>query len=104
MAKRRILLVDDSEDIREFYQVVLEEAGYDVATAACGQEALANTRTWHPDLLLADVVMPEMDGLEMLVRLRSDFAPPLPPVILCTAFEITEQEALERGALMLLRK
>jgi CheY-like chemotaxis protein len=55
-------------------------------------------------LILLDLIMPGMDGLEVLTRLRSDFAPPIPPTILCSGFELTEEEALRRGALMFVRK
>ena len=48
--------------------------------------------------------MPGMDGLEPLTRIRSDLAPPIPPAILCSGFELTEEEALRRGALMFVRK
>jgi CheY-like chemotaxis protein len=103
-AKKRILVVDDSEDIREFYQLILEGAGYDVECAASGEEGFDKARRLRPDLALLDVVMPGMDGLELLLKLRSDLAPPVPPVILCSGFDLGEDEALRRGALMFVRK
>src|SRR5262245_60001555 len=102
--KKTILLVDDSADIREVYQQVLEGAGYAVTCAASGEEALARAMTQRFDLILSDVVMPGMDGLDLVSHLRSDVAPPLPPVILWSGFDITEDEALRRGALMFVRK
>src|SRR5262245_4136762 len=102
--KKRILVVDDSESLGEFFQSVLDEAGYDVATASSGEEGLEKTKALKPDLILLDFIMPGMDGLELLTRLRSDFAPPVPPVILCSGFDLSEEEALRRGALMFLRK
>jgi len=102
--KKRILVVDDSEELRELFQLVLEEAGYDVVTAACGEEGYEKTKALRPDLILLDLIMPGMDGFECLTRIRSDLAPPIPPAILCSGFDLTEEEALRRGALMFVRK
>ena len=102
--KKRILVVDDSESLRDFFQTVLDGAGYDVVTASSGEEGLEKTKALKPDLILLDFIMPGMDGLELLTRLRSDLAPPVPPVILCSGFDLSEEEALRRGALMFLRK
>ena len=102
--KKRILVVDDSEDLREFFQVLLESAGYEVITASSGAEALEKIRAQRPDLITLDLIMPGMDGLEFLTRMRSDLAPPLPPVILVSGFDLTEEEALRQGALMFVRK
>jgi hypothetical protein len=59
----RILLVDDSDELREFSTSILQHAGYSVATASNGEEALAKIRMDRPDLVISDVVMPCMDGL-----------------------------------------
>ena len=100
----RILVVDDSQDIRDVCQLLLQNAGYEVECAASGREALARVKAQRPDLILSDVVMPEMDGLDLLSHLRSTVPPPLPPIILWSGFDDTEEEALRRGALMFLHK
>src|SRR6202011_987115 len=92
-SRARILVVDDSEDLRDFYQLELELAGYSVIVAANGRQGLEQARATRPDVVIADVSMPEMDGLEMLRHLRSDLAPPLPPVIVCSGFDMTENTA-----------
>jgi CheY-like chemotaxis protein len=102
--KKRILVVDDSEDIREFFQMVLETAGYEVVTASSGGEAIERTRESRPDLITLDLVMPGMDGLEFLTWMRSNLAPPIPPTILVSGFDLAEEEALRQGALMFVRK
>jgi CheY-like chemotaxis protein len=102
--KNRILVVDDSKEIQDFFRLVLSESGYEVFTASSGEEGLRETRALKPDLILLDLIMPGMDGLEVLTRIRSDFEPLAPPVILCSGFELTEEEALSRGALMFVRK
>jgi CheY-like chemotaxis protein len=101
---QRILLVDDSEEVREFFQFGLEQAGYTVETAEDGVDAFAKLLRNRPDLIVLDAVMPRMDGLELLLKLRSDLAPPVPPAILVSGFDLTEEEALRRGAVRFLHK
>jgi CheY-like chemotaxis protein len=100
----RILAVDDAEEIRELYEFELALAGYSVTLAADGRQALALARELRPDVIVTDVSMPVMDGLELLVRLRSDLAPPLPPVIVCSGFDMTESTAMRLGAFRFLAK
>jgi CheY-like chemotaxis protein len=69
-----------------------------VAVACNGLEALAAVAEVRPDVVVTDVSMPVMDGLEFLLRLRSDVPPPLPPVIVCSGFEGAEEDALRLGA------
>lgn len=102
--RKRVLVIDDSEDIRDVYDMLLTHAGYEVASAADAMQGFERARTWRPDVILLDVVMPGMDGLELLLKLRSDLAPPIPPVILCSGFGLTEEEALRRGTVRFLRK
>ena len=78
----RILLVDDSDDIREFSTSILQHAGYSVATASNGEEAFAQIRMDRPDLVISDVVMPRMDGLQLFARVRA--IDPEIPIILIT--------------------
>ena len=66
---KRILIIDDSEDIRRQVIHVLEPAGYDVMTAADGVEGLSLIRSRPPALVLCDVMMPRMGGIEMLADL-----------------------------------
>ena len=101
---RSILLVDDNEDVLEAHLLVLERAGYAVKTASNGEEAFVQIRDDRPHLVILDVVMPRMGGLELLLKLRSELAAPLPPIILCSGSDLTEEEALDRGASSFLRK
>jgi adenylate cyclase len=80
-----ILVVDDNKDNVDILQRRLKSRGYAVATAADGVEGLEKTRELLPDLVLLDVMMPRMDGIEALRRLKSDASLPFIPVILVTA-------------------
>jgi two-component system response regulator MprA len=66
----RILIVDDEEEIRQLVAEFLEARGYSVISAASGIEALTALERFHPDLILLDVMMPRMNGLEALRRIR----------------------------------
>ncbi len=68
----RLLVVDDEPNIVELLSASLRFTGFDVATAADGREALKQARVWRPDLILLDVMMPGMDGFEVVRRLRSE--------------------------------
>ena len=64
---KTILVVDDEEDIREYLSTVLEDAGFNVVTAADGQEALERVETTIPDFISLDLVMPKKIGYQVLV-------------------------------------
>src|SRR6266702_5444247 len=68
--KQRILVVDDSEDMRDLLQRLLERVGYHVIVAADGQASLTQAKLHHPDLVLMDLSLPDMDGWEAVRHLR----------------------------------
>jgi CheY-like chemotaxis protein len=96
--KRSVLLVDDSDELRESYELALAAEGYEVRSAPLAEKALEILRTWRPDLIVTDLFMPGMGGLDFLTRLRSDLKPPIPPVVVVSGFPDAEAEALRRGA------
>lgn len=67
--KLRILIVEDDENQRALYQEELADEGYDILTASDGREAIKIVQEDHPDLVVTDVNMPVMDGLDMISRL-----------------------------------
>lgn len=81
----RILVVDDVPDNVDILQMRLESQGYEVVTAGDGLEAFEKTRELLPDLVLLDIMMPKMDGIETVKRLKADASLPFIPVILVTA-------------------
>lgn len=98
--KPKILVVDDEPDALELIEFNLKSSGLDVLTAADGETALALARTQVPDLLLLDLMLPEVDGLEVCKILRRDPATSSIPIIMLTAkaAEVDRVLGLELGA------
>jgi two-component system, cell cycle response regulator len=96
----RILIVDDHEDNIELLRARLEARGYRIDTAMDGEQALARVAERTPDLILLDVMMPRLDGFEVVRRLKADRTLPFIPIILQTALDSTEHkvEGLDAGA------
>ena len=96
----RVLIVEDEPDIRELVLHHLKREGYLVSAAASGEEALRQVRTVPPDLVLLDLMMPAMNGLEVCRRLRQDPATAALPIVMLTAKgdEIDRVLGLEIGA------
>src|SRR5438876_11156435 len=80
-----VIVVEDEESVQKLVAAALRHAGYEVTLAANGREALERVGEALPDLIVSDVTMPEMDGLELLRHLRADPATGSVPVILLTA-------------------
>lgn len=98
--KDRILVVDDDPDILQFVEMNLDMEGFETHTAESGRIALEIARERPPDLILLDVMMPELDGLTVLRRLRSSPATASIPVVLLTAKALAEDRVrgLDLGA------
>ena len=69
---RKILLVEDNLELRNLYEIFLKQHGFDVATAADGDQGLEVAKEYHPDLVFLDVMMPKKNGFEVLKILRHD--------------------------------
>lgn len=89
MAKKKILIVDDEPDFLEVMKVRLEANNYEVATASNGDDALDAIKRNKPDAVLLDILMPGMDGLEVLKRIRK--TDNKLPVYIITAFSTEER-------------
>jgi len=96
----RILVVDDNDANRDILVTRLSVHGYEIIQAADGEEALASARTNLPDLILLDITMPKIDGVEVCRRLKTDGTLPFMPIILVTAKADSSDVAigLEAGA------
>src|SRR3954469_21009144 len=73
----RVLVVDDEPQITRVLRTVLSSQGYEVRTAAEGEAALAEFRDWNPDLVITDLYMPHMNGIELCRRLRAASTVPI---------------------------
>lgn len=96
----KVLLVEDDTDMLELVRFNLKRAGFSVATARDGVEALKKTCSLAPDLILLDLMMPELDGFAVCEILRRDEATASTPIIILTALtsQIARLNCLEAGA------
>lgn len=97
-----ILVVDDNQDIRDLITLILEDEGFTVIAADNGKSALALMHEKHSDLVLLDIMMPEMSGYEVLRKIRADKESSISqtPVLMITAkSQVADiDEAIEAGA------
>jgi DNA-binding response OmpR family regulator len=100
VAAARILVADDNPDNRDILRARLEASGYTILIAHDGTEALAIARSERPDLILLDVMMPGLDGVEVCRRLKSDASLPFVPIVMVTARTASQDivAALDAGA------
>jgi len=98
-SRKTVLLVEDNEDNLIIYSTILRFGGYRVVEAHDGRAALAVARSANPDLILMDVSIPYIDGLEVTRRLKADPATRHIPIIALTAHALTSdrERALEAG-------
>ncbi len=92
-----VLIAEDHEDSRDALCTLLEAFGYQVHLAANGFEAVAEARARRPDLILMDMMMPGMDGLEATRTLRADPDFPRVPIVAVTAMEGARDRVMEAG-------
>ncbi|TSA46017.1 response regulator [bacterium] len=99
--KQKILVVEDEEILLTALKEELLSGGYEVEGAADGIEGLEKTKTFRPELILLDLVMPKMDGMEMLQKLKADSEIRDIPVVILTNLSDYERisEALSLGAM-----
>ncbi len=100
MARERILVVDDEQDIRELVSYNLMKNGYQVTTVATGEDAVTKARSELPDLIVLDLMLPGIDGLEVAKHLKHNSKTQRIPIIMLTAKgeEVDIVTGLEIGA------
>lgn len=89
-AQAKILVVDDTDTNIKLLRALLKGAGYEVVTATCGQEGLTAATTEHPDLILLDIMMPDLTGYEVCQRLRATPETRQTPIVFLTALHEME--------------
>lgn len=103
-SKKRILLVDDEEEIRRGVRLWLTAAGYETSMAGDGVEAIANASEFHPDAIVMDVRMPNKDGLAAMLELKKQKSTQHIPIVMLSASIVDQEVALEGGASYFLTK
>ncbi len=96
MNKKKILIVDDEEDMLLVLAKDLAARGYSIITAGNGKEAMLLAKSERPDLVILDILMPGMDGLEVAARLKEDPGTRDLPVVFLTCLRLKEEE-IKRG-------
>lgn len=91
--KRKVLIVDDDESCREFVEAIMKNEGWETVTAVNGYEALEMATKEEPDLIIMDVMMPEMNGFEAFRRLRLGLLTKDIPIIMLTSINEVVPEA-----------
>lgn len=106
MDKKRILIIEDETDLALMIQTRLEVTGYEAEIVTDGEQGLAKVRSDHPDLILLDIIMPKVDGLEVCRQLKADSATKAIPIIIITASgrKDAEEQCLSAGAAFCVRK
>ena len=94
----KILVADDEQEIRNLLDHFLEGQGYEVVLASDGNQALKLAAEENPQLIILDIKMPGLDGLEVCKRLKEKEQTKLIPVIVITGFEDNKMQALDIGA------
>mgnify|MGYP001187613529 CR=1 FL=1 len=85
--KKKVCVVDDEENIREIYKTELTVCGYDVVTAIDGEDGLKIVREQKPDIVLVDIMMPRMDGVELIREIRKDETLRKTPIVVISNVE-----------------
>ncbi len=93
-SKRTIMVVDDHPDVVDILRITLESKGFNVRCAYSGKDLFAGLEELKPDLIILDIMMPEMDGLKVLARLRENSDTASIPVILLTAM-VQQEDVIE---------
>ena len=105
MRKPRILLVEDTPDTPEFMQLLLESSGFVVVSREDGAEALSFLSQDKPDIILTDLMMPNVSGIELIEEVRSNSVLSNIPIIAMTAFSSGPiAKAMEAGANAIVKK
>jgi len=103
---KRILIVEDNPDLRDLLAVVIRRLGHEVAIAITGEEAVEHAPAIKPDLILMDIRLPKLNGVEATIRIKANPATKDIPVVILSAFPMSSHgtNATEAGAVEILQK
>ncbi|MDX1416443.1 MAG: response regulator, partial [Candidatus Promineifilaceae bacterium] len=89
----KILTVDDEPDVRRLIEIKLKKEGFEVITAADGAEGVEKAKSENPDLILMDVMMPQMDGFTAVEKIKSEMSPA--PLVMMLTAKGTEDDVMQ---------
>jgi len=89
----KILTVDDEPDVRRLIEIKLKKAGFEVITAADGEEGIEKAKAENPDLILMDVMMPKMDGFTAVEKIKTEMDPA--PLVMMLTAKGTEDDVMQ---------
>ena len=95
--KRKILVVDDERDFLEVITMRLKAHDFEVVTASSAKECIAQAKELAPDVIIMDIMMPELDGIAAILKLKADNETKSIPVIICTAVKENEDEIVAQN-------
>ncbi len=98
MSTQRALIVDDSDVLRRLIEMCLRPAGFEIATASTGEEAVEVASEFQPDIVLLDIGLPDMTGWDVLEKLRSSGPNSDAKVLILSGYEDVHTEAKRLGA------
>ncbi len=103
---KRILIVEDNADLRDLLTIVIRRLGYEAAIATTGEEAVEHTPAIKPDLILMDIGLPNLNGVEATLQIKANPATKDIPVVILSALPMSTHgsHALEAGAAEILQK
>jgi|TARA_B100000315_G_C14295662_1_gene459411 CheY-like chemotaxis protein len=93
-SKKKILLVDDEKEVITFLSNTLERHGYEIVTASCGSEAIEVAKEARPDLIILDIIMPDIYGADVAKTLGQDLLTRDIPIVFLTGIAGKEEESL----------
>ena len=93
--RTRVLVIDDDQETTELMALFLKEKGFEIKKANGGKQGIKKAITQNPDLIILDLMMPEMNGFEVIKELKNHQASKNIPVIINTSLEITQNEIKE---------
>lgn len=97
MSKYKVLAVDDEKDFLKILSYKLEKSDYEIITASDGKECIDKARRFSPDIIILDIMMPGLDGIATLLKLKSIKETKSKPVIISTAVKEGEDEIVARN-------
>jgi DNA-binding response OmpR family regulator len=102
----KVLVIEDDQQVSNMYKNMLIMSGYDVNTAGDGEDGLIKARSWLPNLILLDVILPKINGLDVLKQLKADTDTQKIPVVVMTNLSAREDEeaAMASGAVKFIVK